>query len=129
MSQRKMFTYTALELIECGEKEKAVELLDRCRAVIPEDKFPLDMIVYELNNESDILNMIEAYYLADAPEKGHELGTAMAAQVIESADFFLRHYDYAERYFGQCCNILSYLGALAESYGDTTLASYISELT
>ena len=126
MSQRGMFVSTAMELIEAGETERAVELLDMCRSAVPEENFPLDMTLYGFGNERDVIGLVEAYYLAGEAGKAAELGSAMADSLLESAAFFLRHYDYGEMYFESCCNVLAVLASVADEYGDTSLASDIA---
>ena len=125
MSQRGIFASVAMEMIEAGEYERAVEILDKCRSVIPEENFPLDMIMYGLSNERDLISMIEAYYLAGEPEKGSALCSSMADEVLDSCEFFLRHYVAAEDYFDSCYNVLAVLASVADEYGDTSLASSI----
>ena len=127
MSQREIFAFVALELIEAGEKEKAVEMLDMCQRMIPESNFPLDLILYGFNNEYDIVRIIEAYHMAGAPEKASELGARLADALLESTAFFLNHYEDGKRHFESCYNILAYLSALEDEYGDSVLASSIRD--
>lgn len=125
MSQRGMFASVAMELIEAGEHERAVEILDKCRSVIPEENFPLDMILYGFANERDMVGMIEAYYLAGEYAKASELCSSMSDEVLASCEFFLMHYEDAEDYFDSCYNVLAVLSSLADEYGDSALASSI----
>ena len=125
MSQRGIFASVAMEMIEAGEYERAVEILDKCQSVIPEEKFPLDIILYGLGNERDLISMIEAYYLAGAPEKAFDLCSSMADEVLVSCEFFLNHYEDAENYFDSCYNVLAVLASVADEYGDDSLASSI----
>ena len=127
LSQRRMFAAAALELTEAGKADKAVELLDMCRNVIPEENFPLDITIYGLSNESDIADMIEAYYMAGAFSKASDLCRRLSDRVLESAAFFLNHYEYGERYFDSCYNVLAYLATLASDFGDTELSDSIRE--
>jgi len=125
MSQRGMFASVAMELIEAGENERAVEILDKCLSVIPEENFPLDMILYGFANERDMVGMIEAYYLAGEYAKASELCSSMSDEVLASCEFFLMHYEDAEDYFDSCYNVLAVLSSLADEYGDSSLASSI----
>lgn len=125
MSQRGMFASVAMEMIEAGEYDRAVEILDKCQSVIPEDSYPLDLILYGLGNERDLISMIEAYYLAGAPEKASSLCSSLSEQVLYSCEFFLKHYEGAENYFDSCYNVLAVLTSIADEYGDTSLASSI----
>ena len=125
MSQRGMFASVAMELIEAGENERAVEILDKCRSVISEENFPLDMILYGLSNERDMVGLIEAYYLAGESAKASGLCSSMSDEVLASCEFFLRHYEDAQEYFDSCYNVLAVLSSLADEYGDSALASSI----
>ena len=125
MSQRGMFASVAMELIEAGEHERAVEILDKCRSVISEENFPLDMILYGLSNERDMVGLIEAYYLAGESAKASGLCSSMSDEVLASSEFFLRHYEDAQEYFDSCYNVLAVLSSLADEYGDSALASSI----
>ena len=127
MSQRGIFASLAMEMIEAGEYDMAVEILDKCQSVIPEENFPLDIILYGLSNERDLICMIEAYYLAGEPEKASVLCSSMSDQVLHSCEFFLKHYEDAEDYFDACYNVLAVLVSVADEYGDTTLSSSIRE--
>ena len=127
MSQRGIFASLAMEMIEAGEYDMAVEILDKCQSVIPEENFPLDIILYGFSNERDLICMIEAYYLAGEPEKASVLCSSMSDQVLHSCEFFLKHYEDAEDYFDACYNVLAVLVSVADEYGDTTLSSSIRE--
>ena len=122
MSQRGIFASVAMEMIKAGEYDMAVEILDKCQSVIPEENFPLDIIMYGLSNERDLICMIEAYYLAGEPEKASVLCSSMSDQVLHSCEFFLKHYEDAEDYFDACYNVLAVLASVADEYGDSTLS-------
>ncbi|MBR2063656.1 MAG: DUF2723 domain-containing protein [Bacteroidales bacterium] len=127
MSQRKIFSFVAQELIEAGENEKAVDMLDMCQKMIPERSFPLDLVLYGFNNEYDIIRMIEAYHMAGAPEKASELGARLADALLESTAFFLNNYEDGKSHFDLCYNLLAYLSALEDEYGDSALATSIRD--
>ena len=122
LSQRNLFVNAAKEMLKIGDSERAVELLDMCQECVPEENFPLDIILYGLSNERDLICMIEAYYLAGEPEKASELCSSMSDQVLQSCEFFLNHYDDAEDYFDSCYNVLAVLVSVADEYGDSTLS-------
>ena len=125
MSQRGIFASVAMEMIEAGEYDRAVEILDKCLDVIPQKNFPLDMVMLGFSNERDLICIIEAYYLAGEYEKASSLCSSMSDEILDSCGFFLRHYEYAEDYFDSCYNLLGVLAAIAHEYGDTDLASSI----
>ena len=122
MSQRGIFASVAMEMVEAGEYDMAVEILDKCQSVIPQENFPLDIILYGFSNERDLICMIEAYYLAGEPEKASVLYSSMSDQVLHSCEFFLKNYEDAEDYFDACYNVLAVLASVADEYGDSTLS-------
>lgn len=125
LSQRGIFASVAMEMIEAGEIERAVEILDKCQSVIPVKNFPLDMIIYGFSNERDIVNIIEAYYMAGEPAKASALCSSISDEILASSKFFLKHYEDAEEYFDSCYKVLAVLSSIAEEYGDTSLAESI----
>jgi hypothetical protein len=125
ISQRRIFASAAMEMIEAGETERAVEILNKCQSVIPLENFPLDMILYGFGNERDLINIIEAYYLAGESAKASALCSSMSEEILVSCRFFLRFYEYAEDYFDSCYTVLGVLASMAEEYGDSALADSI----
>ena len=125
ISQRRIFASAAMEMIEAGKIERAVEILDKCQSVIPLENFPQDMILYGFGNERDLINIIEAYYLAGESAKASALCSSMSEEILVSCRFFLRFYEYAEDYFDSCYTVLGVLASMAEEYGDSALADSI----
>ena len=72
-----------------------------------------------------VVDMIETYYDAGAPEKALELAERFADQLFQSTLFFLQYYDFAKREFENCYNNLQYLSDLAEHHGDKEFAEGI----
>ena len=127
LSQRNLFVNVAKEMLKIGDKERAVEILDMCQECVPEENFPLDMIYLGFSNEYMVIDMIENYYKADAPQKALDLAKRFADQLFVSADFYLNNYDFAKREFDVCYNCISYLADLTDFYGDKDYATEIRE--
>ena len=125
LSQRQLFTNVAKEMLKIGDKERALEMLDMCQECVPEENFPLDMTYLGFSNEYMVVDMIETYYDAGAPEKALELAERFADQLFQSTLFFLQYYDFAKREFENCYNNLQYLSDLAEHHGDKEFAEGI----
>ena len=125
LSQRQLFTNVAKEMLKIGDKERAVEMLDMCQECVPEENFPLDITYLGFSNEYMVVDMIETYYDAGAPEKALELAKKFSDQLFQSTYFFLQYYDFAKREFENCYNNLQYLSDLAEHHGDKEFAEGI----
>ena len=127
LSQRNLFVNVAKEMLKIGDKERAVEMLDMCQECVPEENYPLDMIYLGFSNEYMVIDMVENYYKADAPEKALDLARRFCDQLFVSANFYLNNYDFAKREFDVSYNCISYLADLADFYGDKEFASEVRE--
>ena len=126
LSQRQLFVNVAKEMLKINDKERAVEMLDMCQECVPEVNFPLDITYLGFINEYMVVDMIETYYDAGAPEKALELAERFADQLFDSLYFFLQYYDFAKREFESCYNNLQYLADLTEHHGDKEFADGIN---
>lgn len=101
---RNIYARLAEQLINEGEKEKAIEVLDRVMYEMPEHSYPYNFF---------ILNIIEGYYKAGANYKGRELANTYA----ERLEGELRYYNKfkgskrkaVEQERGQANNYFQYL--------------------
>ncbi len=125
LSQRQIFVNVAKEMLKAGDMKRAVEILDMCQENVPEETYPLDMTYLGFSNEYMVIEMIESYYKAGAPEKARELAGKFAGQILPSAAFFLNHYDFARQNFEHCYNYIGILAEVVEHYGDEQLAEDI----
>ena len=125
LSQRLLFVNVAKEMLKIGDKERAVEMLDMCQECVPESNFPLDITYLGFSNEYMVVDMIETYYDAGAPEKALELAKRFSDQLFDSTYFLLEYYDFAKKDFENCYNNLQYLSDLAEHHGDKEFAESI----
>ena len=125
LPQRELFTNAAKEMLKIGDKERAVELLDMCQECAPEKNFPLDLTYLGFKNEYIVVDMIETYYIAGAPDKAEELTGRFIPQLMKSALFFYDYFDYARSEFERCYNCIQFVADLAQEYGDENLAEQI----
>lgn len=126
--QRDLFLNTATLLIENGDKEKAVNILDKAQESVPAESYPLETICIGFyHNNLAIIGMVEAYMKAGAAEKGKKLAEAFNAELLQSALFFMENYDIKKSEFELCCNCVYYLSDILKQYGDKELSSKIIE--
>lgn len=79
-SQRFVFVQTAIALLDKGEKEKAVEVLDRMDATYPDRNFPYNTsIAVKYTNEQTVMQAIDTYIQCGEKEKA----MAMADRFLE----------------------------------------------
>jgi tetratricopeptide (TPR) repeat protein len=80
MNFRNNYGRLANALIDEGEKEKAIQVLNRCMQVMPEEKFPFNYF---------IMPIAEAYYKADEIEKANAITSSLLETYeVELAYFF-----------------------------------------
>ena len=112
LSQRQIFVNVANELIEKGEYDKAVEILDMCQECVPEENFPYEMIYMGFSNEFDVLKMVEAYYNLGERQKAEAILYKFVDRLKESREFF-RQFENSQDTFE---NINSYLSQAMSLY-------------
>ena len=79
MNYRNVFSSLARTLINEGEKEKAVEVIDKCIEVLPEHQVP-----HQINT----VPLIEIYFLAGEKEKGVALAERMIEIFVENLEYY-----------------------------------------
>ena len=88
LSQRQIFVNVAKELMDAGENEKAIEMLDMCQECVPVENYPLDIKVMGLSNEYWVLQMIALYYDLGEAEKAEKLAEQFMNELNVSKNFF-----------------------------------------
>jgi len=79
MNIRNIFHRLAAQLMIENKNDKAIEVLDRCIEVIPDDKIPYDY---------GVLAIIEDYYKLEEFEKGNEIATQLLENYSQQVTYF-----------------------------------------
>ena len=127
LSQRNIFINAAKEMLKIGDKVRALELLDKCQECVPAEDYPLDLLYLGFTNEYNVIDLIETYYDAGAPEKAEVLAEKFADELFVSTCFFLEYYDYARQEFENCYKLLQYLADMSDHNGNAELAKSIRD--
>ena len=114
-------------MLKIGDRTRALELLDKCQECVPAEDYPLDLIYLGFTNEYNVIDLIETYYDASAPEKAEALAEKFADDLFVSTFFFLEYYDYARQEFENCYKLLQYLADMSDHNGNADLAASIRE--
>ena len=124
LSQRQMFVTVANALIDAGEAEKAVEILDMCQEVFPEQNFPLESIPLGFSgNDYMVAQMAENYYYLGETQKARELSTRMGEELLKTARFFLEWGSLGQAEFETASRVLLYMADVCKQYGDKDLGN------
>ncbi|MDB4303752.1 DUF2723 domain-containing protein [Desulfosarcina sp.] len=105
------FMRTAKALVRSGEKQKAIDLLDKCMVEFPDEKFSFDMYM---------IPFIEVYYDAGAIEKGNALTERVFEIYNQNIDYYNSLNDrlakYYEQDFNQALGVIQQLGVMAREH-------------
>jgi len=117
---RDMHTRLAEALIEKGDNQKAIEVIDYCNNLAPHSKLPYDIFT---------VGMIEAYYKAGALEKGNSLAADYTKVCEGSLDYYLGFpmdkVQYLDREIRYNLEILNQMNRLTNRYNQTELNEQI----
>ncbi len=127
MSQRGLFVNVAIELLKVGDKERAIEILDKCQECVPEEVYPLNVSYLGFSNERNVLEMIETYFDAGAPDKAIDLAARFADEAMISANFYLEFYDYAKADFEDTYRYVRYLEEVLKYNGEEEKAKELED--
>lgn len=126
MSLRGLFVTAANAFIKAGENDRAMEMLDKCRDITRD--FPLEGVPVGFSgNDYMVISMVEDYYKLGVADKAVELGSAMAQELLVSANFYNKFYTYAKEDFELIGNYIYFLAEVMEKGGDKALAKELKD--
>ena len=124
LSQRQLFVTVANALIDAGEDQKAMEIMDLCQENFPESNFPLESISIGFSgNDYMVAQMIENYYYLGATDQAHELADRMAGLLMETASFYMNWGSLGQSEFETASRVLLYIADVCKQYGDSDLST------
>ena len=128
LGQRQLHLTVANALIDAGEDEKAIEIMDLCQENFPESNFPLESIPLGfVGNDYMVAQMIENYYYLGEDVKGHDLASRMCDQLLETAAFYIEWGNLGTSEFESAGRVILYIADVCKQYGDTALQSSITD--
>ncbi len=117
------FMRVAEALVKKGEKEKAIELLDRCLEEFPESKFTYDMYM---------IPFADVYYEAGAIEKGNAITERIFEIYSQNIDYYNRLNSRLSQYYKsdyeQALGVLQRLSMMAQINDQTELHNKIDSV-
>ena len=122
LSQRQLYLTVANALIDAGEDEKALEMMDLCQENFPEQNFPLESLPIGFSgNDYMVVQMIENYYYLGAPDKARDLASRMGDELLTTAGFYLEWGRLGDAEFETASRVLLYIADVCKQYGDKEL--------
>ena len=128
MSQRQLFLSVANSLIDAGESEKALEMMQMCETCFPEENFPLESIPIGFSaNDYMVAQMIENYYYLGAKESAKSLAERFGELLLDTATFYLDWGSLGTSEFETAGRVLLYVVDVCKEYGDEELSKNLEE--
>jgi len=81
MEIRNVFVRLSTALLEEEKVDKAIEVLDKCVEILPDENLEFDYT---------ILPIIENYYIAEQPDKANEIAQIMATRLEQELEYYNR---------------------------------------
>ena len=123
LSQRQLFLTVANALIDAGEDEKALEIMDLCQEKFPEENFPLESISVGFSgNDYMVAQMIENYYYLGDKDAARSLATRLGDDLLDTSAFYLEWGSLGANEFDTASRILLYVADVCRQYGDKELS-------
>lgn len=89
---RDFFTVIAEDLLERGDVEKAVNVLDRCVEVLPPTNFPYNISWLRSVNEYALLRMVDCYFRCGEKEKALAVADRFMEESIKAVCYFAQDF-------------------------------------
>ena len=121
VSTRTLFLSAARAFMKAGENDRAISMLDRCQQVM--HRFPLDGIPLKMTSAGyTTIGIVDAYYQLGETDKARNLAASLAAELLESAAFYIDFYEFGKEEFDMCGSFIYYLADIVSDAGDDALA-------
>ena len=126
MSVRSVFLNAANAFIRAGEKDRALEMLDRCFDVM--GRFPLESIPLGMStNDYIVMQLVDAYYALGENDKGRLYGSLLAAELLVSSRFYLEFFEFGQDEFESCGSYVYYLADIFRKHGEDSMAKKLTD--
>lgn len=128
VSQRLLFANAADAFLKAGEKERALEMLDKCQVNIPKEVYPLETIpIGFLENDLVVIRLVECYYKLGEKEKARKLAKEYIDEFLPTLSFYTNHFEYSKEDFEICIRCSLYLNEVLTAAGEDKLAEEFDE--
>jgi len=129
---RSLYTRLAMTLLQEGDRERAVGVLDRCMELAPSRVLPYDQYITGItlpNRDGGVIHhegIIEAYYLCGEVEKANDILSEHYQNLSEQLGYFRamkpRHSSSIQREMNECMFQMEELRILLENFQQEDLS-------
>ncbi|MBP5626406.1 MAG: DUF2723 domain-containing protein [Bacteroidales bacterium] len=126
ISVRDLFVTCADTFMKAGERDRALEMVEKCAEVM--QHYPLETIpIGFTGNDVTVLTMIEYFYKLDRPEQARMLAVRFGSELLATAKFYLEFHQVAQDEFEAAGHLTMSLADVLETYGDKELAQQLND--
>ena len=123
---RGIFVSCAKAFLKAGQRDRSLEMLDRCSVVM--EHYPLETIPLGFSgNDYMVIDMIDLYYTLGEADKARELASRLGEDLLATARFYLEFYDFAKDDFEMAGNYIYYLSDALKKGGDAGMGETLTK--
>ena len=130
---RSQFVSVAEALEAAGERDKAVEVLDKCIEKVPQKNFPYNAAMFKSINEYSMLNIIELYLKCGEVEKAKTIAEAFVEETAKVAKYYGQSWPsesgmLSEENVKNNLQYIYYVNTILKNYGQDGYAEQLMQL-
>ena len=122
MSVRSLFLTCADVFVRAGEKDRALEMVDKCFEVTA--PYPLETIPIGFS-DMHVIFLLEHYYNLGQPEKARQIATRLGADLLQTARFYIEFFSFAKSDFETVQKTIYNLAYVLKAGGDEELSTQL----
>ena len=128
MPVRALFVDVAEAFLKAGEKDRALEMLDRCQEIMTRDRYPYDTIAIGLtSNDLQMSYIMKYYFMLGQNEKAMRIAVDLLNDLLSEARFAREFVGFAEDDFKMAASLVLTITEILKQNGETELAAQAEE--
>ena len=126
LSIRELFVSCSDIFLAAGERERALEMIDKCVDVM--QHYPLETVPLGFsNNDYMVVLMIDRYYELGQADKARALAVQMGSELLKSAQFYLEFFEFGKDEFDLIRQFIYALADVMKAGGDADLSTQLTD--
>ena len=128
-SVRTLFYYASNAFIAAGRPDWAAEMLDKSQSLVDSKRYPLvSQPIGFVGDDVVVMKIIDNYYQIGQDEKAEKLAKEFVAQLLESTEFYIDFYEFAQTEFNYSTQILLSVAESVKAHNPELSKQMIADL-
>ena len=128
MPVRSLFVDAAEAFLKAGERDRALEMLDKCQEIMTRDRYPYETVSIGLpSNDLQEAYIMKYYFILGQSEKAMKVAVDLLNDLLMEARFAREFVGYAEDDFKTAASLILTITDILRQNGETDLASQAEE--